>query len=463
MHLPWVKNQDFYLRLGFLKALVVALSPQRRSAHNDVVVQRLSTPLLNTAHSHDLLWRRAQSKVPWYANEHEAGRFEKPSVAEALLAVDGCPSMLFGITAPTAYKILDWGHDVGLVGRANQITERGLLLRHLIDFQAAEQFLSGAIEAWNPFVLTRRERLFFLFHLFDVDRVTLEIVQALADLPVGSVLGPAEAGKMTCGALVKTLELAKRDLPPRDIPAYRTALELAGTISRELGLEHPSALGEARTRRLPRPLKPSQRASAFLGTSQKKHRVTTKSADHQTISRFEQLVDLGFLAKPDHDGSRGTDDGRRRWRYVTTDVCSRWGKREIAADHRRLLVDGFAKAACAAFATAADRRRDDVLTARYLLRAYEMVHRPVGHTPLDSTALLGMILAVDDGLALELADFHRLMIQVKEGNQMADLVFFASGNDLDKMFILLKPGFVERMREIKCAKAGGDEHVHRDE
>ena len=51
------------------------------------------------------------------------------------------PATLFAITGPTSYKILDWGRDVDLIGRGNQITERGLLLRFLLDERQASAFL----------------------------------------------------------------------------------------------------------------------------------------------------------------------------------------------------------------------------------------------------------------------------------------------------------------------------------
>src|SRR5687767_6757979 len=131
--LPWTKFQDFYLRLGFLKVLVAALSPQRRSALNDAIVRRLETPLFDATPVHVRLWSSVQRRITWYPRRTAGGRtIEHPEVAEALLVFGEKESLLYGITRDTAYKILDWGHDVEFVGRGNQITERGLLLRHLL-------------------------------------------------------------------------------------------------------------------------------------------------------------------------------------------------------------------------------------------------------------------------------------------------------------------------------------------
>src|SRR5262245_36161150 len=122
--LPWTKFQDFYLRLGFLKVLAAVLSPQRRSARNEAIIPRLEKPLFEAARSHPDLWRRVEHRIDWYDYGDPKNR-DKPSAAEALLVAGDCPSFLFAVTPDTAYKILDWGHNLELVGRANQITERG--------------------------------------------------------------------------------------------------------------------------------------------------------------------------------------------------------------------------------------------------------------------------------------------------------------------------------------------------
>ncbi len=73
-----------------------------------------------------------------------------------------------------------------------------------------------------------------------------------------------------------------------------------------------------------------------------------------------------------------------------------------------------------------------------------MVRRSVGHTPFDSVALMAMALGVEDGLAIEMVDFHRMMLIIKVRGILQGEVFFASGNDLDKMFVSLREDFAER-------------------
>lgn len=149
---------------------------------NEGLVRRLEKPLFDAAPAYPQLWSRVQPLVVWYPRKTPSGRvIAHPEVAEALLVFNEEESTLYGITHDTAYKILDWGRDVGFLGRGNQITERAIVLRHLLDQAKADAFFSGDALAWNPFRLTLREKLFFLFHLDEIDEVTVEIAQMLGE------------------------------------------------------------------------------------------------------------------------------------------------------------------------------------------------------------------------------------------------------------------------------------------
>lgn len=457
MHrLSWTKFQDFYLRLGFLNALVAVLSPQRRSAPNDAIVRKLQTPLFDSASKYVRLLDQVSDKITWYPRRTSSGKsIQYPEVAEALLVAKDHQSVLYGITHDTAYKTLDWAHDVDFVGRGNQITERGLLLRYLLPGDACDAFFAGEPLAWDPFFLSMRERLFFLFHLVEIDRVTIELIDELASVEPEHVVESGEAARMTCRSFFRVLDSEKDEIEPRQIPAYRTARELASTIAEELDLQELLGPDGPTKRRLPKPIRPAARRSAFAGGSRSvKARRTTKNADHQTIPRVEQLVDLGFLVKPPD----GMDDtarlaGRRRWRYIPTDACRRWAEARRQLKHRPLPFqwNSFATTALAAFAgkqIGSAGPTDMMSTARYIWSAYETVRRPVGHTPFDSVALLAMLSAAADGVSIEMVDCHRLMLLIKAKSALPDHAFFASGNDLDKMFVQLRSGFVEQVEAV---------------
>jgi hypothetical protein len=447
MTLPWTKFQDFYLRLGFLKVAVAILNPERRSMLNDAIIRRLEKPLFDPASDHPAMWARVSDAFPPRKAE-ASDRWKKddgaPTVAEALLVDGDCASLLFAITRPTAYKILDWAHDVHFVGRGNQIMERGLFLRRLMDERAIADFTAGDVEAWNPFHLSTTERNFFLYHLIEIDAVILGLIDRIGTLPAGEVLESRDAAQLTCRTLIDVLAGAKDTVQPKDILAYRTASDLAATIADELGVD-ASALSVRSIRRPPKPHK-ARRVIGADGVLREPRRAN-KNADHQTIPRFEQLVDLGFLVKP--EDKKGELAQKRKWRYVPTEACRRWSelRREAIDRPAPFLWHSFARICLSTFgARRFDETPDAELIARYLWRAYERVKRPVGPNPLDTVALFAMLDALDDGYAIEVADFHRLLVTIKQRAVLTEHVFFSSGNAIDQMFIQLRPGFHEEVQ-----------------
>ncbi|URD59901.1 hypothetical protein M8312_08765 [Sphingomonas sp. KRR8] len=447
--LPWTKFQDFYLRLGFLKVLVAVLGTERRSVPTETILRRLRRPLFEDAIAHRSLAERVGERLSWYEREWwrepVVGK-KTPTVAEALVVDADLPSLLFAITAPTTYKIVDWARNVGLLGRGNQITERGLTLRALFADTGVDTFLGGDPEAWNPFALTTVERIFFLYHVIEIDSVTLALIDAIGACPESRDIETIDAAKMLAAALSSVLSGAEDVIRPPEIPAYRTALELTATIFEELGMPPPGGVTDAR-RRAPKPMNPAARRKALLaGASGSEARRTHKNADHQTIPRFEQLVDLGFLTK---ERCSGDLQARRKWRWHPTSIALRWtSARERLADRTApFLWDGFAEVSCHAYGgiESPERRIDTATIATYLARGYRAVRRSVGHTPFDSAALMAMAFGVEDGLAIEMVDFHRMMLVIKIRGLLQGEVFFASGNTLDKMFVSLREDFAERV------------------
>jgi len=465
----WTKFQDFYLRLGFLKALAAVLSAERRSVPNDAIIHRLQSPLFDPALKHPMLWTKVERLFP----EVQVGKLpafkkkekEPPSVAEALLVRDECPSTLFAITGPTSYKVLDWGHDVELIGRGNQITERGLLLRFLLEEPQTAAFFQGDVSAWNPFSLTLKEKLFFLYHLAERDGVIVELILRLGDPDRDgpAELESADAARLTCGALLDVLKREQHNIPPAEVLKFRTASALAATIAEELDMrEKAHDLIGATRRKLPKIIKPRARRARAVGGG-RKARKTTKNADHQTIPRFEQLVDLGFLNKPMGDSENESERlaARKRWLYCPAEVCRRWSTavRDLGQKDGPFLWHSFATTAIRAFqierAVPIQSNRAH-LVARYVWKAYEHIHRRVGANPLDSVALFAMLSAAVDGIPLEMSEIHNFMLTIRQKSLLPQHAFFSSGNELDQMFIQLKPGFTEQVENSKqiFAEAG---------
>ena len=459
--LPWTKLQDFYLRLGFLKVLVALLDPQRRSISSDAVGQRLKTllfrPALDTPELGDLL----RAEHSWLLAVHDRVTAKAPSnrraeryvtVAEALLLTQDCASQLTAVTAATTHKLLEWGRDLGFVGSGNQITEDGLLLRALLPEAKTQRFKEGAVLAWTPFIITPTERLFFLFHLCQIDHLTLEIVATLG-MNAPEVLETSEASQITCRAFFKVLNENRKSVPFRELPRFRAAQELACVMASELGLKDlQSRCGSRTVARQPVRRRPG---------SGKVRRRTTKNSDHQTIPRFEQLVDLDFITKPlgTREGADEEYRARRRWKYQATPLCGAWSKRWLTprTNDEPWHWHNFAWAAVTAgvAGVVASTVCSVECAGRHLWNAYGRIHRVVGHTPFQSVALLAMIEAASQGHVVELADLHRIMMTLKRGDLLREHAFFSGGNEIDTMFILLKQGFTDAFEDRSAAIYSG--------
>jgi hypothetical protein len=457
--LPWTKLQDFYLRLGFLKVIAACLSAERRSVAADSIIRRLERPLFDAVGDCPELQESAGLAARLTARGGRQGRdYRAVEVVEALAAQAAVPSALYAVTKKTAYKILDWARDVELVVRANQISERALILKSLLPHDRVERFFGGDAGAWNPFQLTRSERIFFLYHAVDRDLVTVELVTSLAEVGSGTTIEARDASRMTCAALFKVLEANERQSDAASIQAHRAALDLTLTMADEVDAPVPPHWHKhAQARLASNARRPSPRTSIRPGGA-KSVRKTTKNADHQTIPRFEQLVDLGFLSKPgaESDDPAASLEARRRWRYSPTEACKRW-MRGLASPSTSLRDDfkyrGFARAALQAFDASPIEPSTspaplDVATRTWI--AYQVVGRAVGMTPVDTIALRVMLDAAADGVVIEMYHVHRLLLIIKSRALMSDVALFAAGTTIDTMFVRLKESFLDRIqRELQ--------------
>ncbi|HUJ30706.1 MAG TPA: hypothetical protein VLY23_05460 [Candidatus Acidoferrum sp.] len=304
--------------------------------------------------------------------------------------------------------------------------------------------------------MTPMERIFFLYHLSEIDRITLNLIDLLADCHEGIALESSDAGKLASQAFFAVLDEAKPTLSPRFLPDFRVAYDLATVIAAELGLEVRGG-SSPRPKRLPRPPKVFKKTGPLIHTGVPRKK-PNKNADHQTIPRFEQLVDLGFLKKTDVDMQSATP-AQRRWRYKPTVYCKLWrdAKHLSVSTNRNWFWAGFAKTVLNSILREnkqpGDARATDLI--RFFSDAYEAVKRPIGHTPLESVALYGMLHAAVEGYVIEIEDFHRMMLTVKKDNLLPDHCFFASGNDIDSMFINCRRGYRERLLEVEAKLSQG--------
>jgi hypothetical protein len=442
--LRWTKLQDFWLRLGLLKVMVAVLPTARRSQSRETVLRQLTGALFEPVRSKRLL---AEAEARY-------GQRLDPStsVARALLLASASPSwgqpisgaklergprVLSHPRVSTVNKIVEWAQAVALIGSAYKITERGLMLRWVIDSRAAEQFLHGDHDAWNPFDLSPVERAFFLYHIGEMDAPLWYLAFALGSLTTGTEISPAHARKLTCDQLRTLTERAERTVPLSDLPKFRNVRALLSEIEAELD---PSA---STARRQPR------RASIRAGGHR---RNTTKHADHEAVPRFEQLLDLGFLTKRVPEGVRGErlERARNAWTFATTGTARRFAEAFGGESPQRddgWHQDRFASISVASgFFPIPGRRASDVEAIAVFEDVYAQFHRPVGHTPFESIAILAMLHGLERGIVVEVTQLHAIMNRVKADGGLGGRMFFAAGNTVDRMFVLMKPGVAEAYR-----------------
>jgi hypothetical protein len=432
-------------RLGALKVLVGLLDPQRRSSASDKVDLAIQHLLLADPYSDGKGRRLLRSKPPRRKAAGQRGRAFPGNMAERLLAEIDAPSLLFTVTEPKIARVREWGRQLGFLGNGNQITERGLLLQHFMGAKQIDAIRRGRLFEANPFRLSLPEKVYCLFVLLERDGIWPFLFKRLAKIGKNTIIKGLDADKVTCQALLDLLEVPQSGLSGGELLRRRELRRLAFFMADSLGVGLPVGTSIQGSPRSARAKRPEQRG-----------RTRTNTADDQAIPRFENLVDLGFLDKEipeDRDADSIQDSQRHRieWRYAVADPLVKWVD---AAGNEAPYLDEFLWtrfAGCAAAAYGLGGRTilavDSPADALELfLEAYAAVRRPVGHTPFESVALTAMVQGLAKGLICEMASLHELFLGYKREGLFGDELKFASGNELDRMFIHIRPQFRDKAR-----------------
>jgi hypothetical protein len=62
--------------------------------------------------------------------------------------------------------------------------------------------------------------------------------------------------------------------------------------------------------------------------------------------------------------------------------------------------------------------------------------------------MTAMIEATVSGFAIEMRAFHDLLMALKKQGLLQDCVYFASGNEIDRMFVVIRNGFVDSVSRL---------------
>src|SRR5262249_6826951 len=143
------------------------------------------------------------------------------------------------------------------------------------------------------------------------------VIRELGQHEENTILELRDAGKVVGRILHGVLDQVERHVRASELPAFRTARDLAATMAEEMGLtELVATHGVNRAK-----LRPGSRA--LMTAAHHSQRKTTKNTDHQPVPRLEQLADLGFVRKHGPGFDKG-DEPRRRWRWAPTQECAFW-------------------------------------------------------------------------------------------------------------------------------------------
>jgi hypothetical protein len=401
-------NADKYQRLGLLKLLVATLDSQRRSTAPEAVRRKLIQLL-------DL-------------------RDDKQENVASLLRDAGSSSLNFRFTEATAGQILDWGRLLGLVGSGNQITERGLLLRQLMGPETAAS-LNRADFTRNPFILTTEEKIYLLYHHLEIDTPLQFLINRLRGFDRDTPVSGIAADKITCFAFYDTLKLMTKYQSSANLLSIKNLREAVGRMAGELELGNEVPI------RAPARPRSTSILRAKPGQRDKKR---TKTADHEAIPRFELLTDIGLLEKKQAHEAEDPEAFRKAWRFWTSTLFHDLVKHLPAEFDHGFCWTGFARMASAMSGLASGGNmpiRSPLEIALAAYDAYLEVRRPFGHTPFESVATIAMIRASARGDVLDISVVHKLFLSFKRDNLFAESVRFAAGNDIDRMFIDIKPNF----------------------
>lgn len=439
---PWVKAQDFWLRLGLLKALLSVLPQVRKSSQRDQILRELVERYFVPAMRSPELFSQAEQR--W--GDHLP---KSTSVARALLLLSDSTSWGQPIDRDSADdrrrlargpaglskipKILEWASALQFMSSGYKVAERGVLLRSLFPEEELSRFKSGDLLAWNPFSISATEKAFFLFHLGEMDAVLLQLAFRVGLLGTGAIVHAAQARSMCADALEMVIGSVGTRISLPDLSRYRTAKQLLLEIRAELqGNSLPSRGSPRRAARRPDP-----------------GRKTTKRADHETIPRFEQLIDLGFLEKPESkEVGKKLDLARKSWTFRVTNAAVRFAD-AVRDPHTLLSTDWLHESFATTYAKTGVASEDwrigtDAEAMAIFFESYDGVKRPVGHTPFESVALMSIVQGIRRGIVHEISQLQRELLRLKATGLLGDSLYFAAGNTVDRMFLLARANAAQR-------------------
>jgi len=394
-------NLDYQQRLGFLKLLAWVAEGVRGG--KEELLRKLESIYSPAAviGKPSKKYAAAGRRPP--SAPHLKGTFDP----DVLLRQDEIPSWQPGFSFQRLDRLVLWGEMVGLVTTNGRLSEWSKPL--VIDRQTSTPQQSSID---NPFLLSKRDRAFFLLVLIYHDHALLHLISILAQQDSGTCVDSRRACIATIDALGRTLDAATGGT---NIEAVRARQALRDLLERLANMENSVHKGSL--------LNPEERSRVLhqIATSKTRNHL----AEYHAVCRFEQLADLGLLVKEDpaHKPRTSADRLRARttWSWYITDGLKAAGALISASrnDVETYLQEHWATSSLAETTDLliVDPSRDQAEIARFLDEALPRASRQFGAIQVHTWVFIAALDAIVAGKALEFSAAYALLDAMRKDSR----------------------------------------------
>lgn len=327
-----------------------------------------------------------------------------------------------GIIAPGNCKqILKMARNIGFIGSTYALTELGVLLRGLL-LIINPNYPKGLPEL-NPFHLWQRQAiaLTLLYALLRADIVLPFLVNLYAeDFIISESKGIFEEKPANEGDIGNKDSAPKKLLPQIEhSPMYLIpALDkLIGGLRRDLPIDQTLLLKEV--------VKLRSRFDDY-------ERDYEKIKNH-FYPRRQHLIDLGLLKRV-----KGTSIGTDLFlpTLITKRAANAWRElRENPLKQDSLIEKNFFRWAAEIYGLSRQRAKSDLMRLDYFARGFPLVSREIGFTPGRTVALAGCLLAIEEGIIIEVNEMFEMMAEMAK-SLYRPYLHYSGGSRLDREFLI---------------------------
>jgi len=380
------------MRLGYLNC--AALVATRQLDSHGSLVRRLEELLFNPAGgSHPIIgqYKRVVTSRKSPEMPHQIW-LNDPEVGDSgyQLAPDRC------------YKIIQWARNVDVIGQTYALSELGVLLKGLLIDAGAQHPDIG--KRLNPFALWRR-RTIALAHLYLLLRADILLPFLLATQPSAQAL--AASGSQSQRPSTEISGLRPQSL-------LEAIDNLVAAIGDDLPIDQALLLKEIRN----------------MQTRFK----SPKALNHHYRPRRQYLLDLKLLEKSS-PSKAGTEQ-----LYLPTvagarvaEACQELLQHPLEQD--RLLEEKFFGWVARIYDVPVRPPGGDITRLEYFARGFPLVGRDIGFTPGRTVAVAGCLLALEDGVLIEVEHMFRMMREMAK-SPFRPFLHYSGGSRLDCEFLI---------------------------